>query len=85
MELKQAEWERVLGGLWNQVDKTPADAGVDWLSAPWKVSMAEALRRRTTAPNRWIAEKLNMGAPNSVSQYLAWARAGRISIRILKP
>ncbi len=83
-ELKQAEWERVLGDLFIQVGKTPKHAAEDWKSAEWKVSMAEALRRKTTATNRWIAETLHMGAPNSVSQYLVWARAGKIKIRILK-
>lgn len=83
-ELKQAEWERVLGELLIQVGKTPEDAEVDRKSAEWKVSIAGALRRKTTASNRWIAEKLHMGAANSVSQYLSWAKADKVKIRILK-
>lgn len=83
-EFKLASWERALAGLLVQVGKTPSDAAADWKSALWKVSVAEALRRTTTATNRWIAEKLHMGAPNSVSQYLAMARTGKTKIRILK-
>ena len=83
-ELKQAEWERVLGELLIQVGKTEKDAAEDWKSADWKVSIAEALRRKTTATNRWIAEALHMGAANSVSQYLGWVGSGKLKIRILK-
>jgi putative transposase len=83
-ELKQAEWERVLAELLIQVGKTRKDAAEDWKSADWKVSIAEAMRRNTTATNRWIAAELHMGAANSVSQYLGWVRARKLKIRILK-
>lgn len=84
-ELKQLEWIRVLGALYLQIGKSPNEAGKDRKSAAWKVSVAEALRRKTTASNAWIATTLNMGAANSVSQYLAWAKSGKLKIRILKP
>ncbi|HKK18308.1 MAG TPA: hypothetical protein VJ952_06455 [Opitutales bacterium] len=36
-------------------------------SAQWKVWIADVLKNRTSATNVWIAGKLNMVAPQSVS------------------
>lgn len=70
-ELKAARCEAELEKLLHAAGKSEADARDDFYSAPWKVAIAAALRQTTTASNRWIAEKLHMGAPNSVSQYLS--------------
>ena len=35
--------------------------------ADWKVEIAKRLRKETTAKNPWIAGRLKMGHPNSVS------------------
>ena len=70
-ELKAARCEAELAKLLHAAGKTDADARDDFYSAPWKVAIAASLRQTTSASNRWIAEKLHMGAPNSVSQYLS--------------
>lgn len=36
-------------------------------SADWKVWIASELKKRTSAPNTWIARELNMGVPQAVS------------------
>jgi len=71
VELKAARCEFELAKLLHADGKSDADARDDFYSAPWKVAIAAALRQTTSASNRWIAEKLHMGAPNSVSQYLS--------------
>lgn len=35
-----------------------------------KVRVASVLKRKTSAPSTWIAERLNMGAPQLVSVYV---------------
>ncbi len=39
-------------------------------SAPEKVKLAAIMKAGTSAPNRWLAQRLNMGTPASVSQYV---------------
>jgi putative transposase len=76
-ELKAFRCETELAKLLHAAGKTEADARADFYSASWKVAIAAALRQNTSASNRWIAEKLHMGAANSVSQYLSrMPRAG---------
>lgn len=69
----QAEREE----LWNeQLAATARAAGIDLAklppkkSAESKVLVAAALKRTGTMPNRWLAERLGMGEPASVSQFV---------------
>jgi len=39
-------------------------------SAPGKVLLAAAMKRRTSASNDWLAQRLGMGEPASVSQFV---------------
>jgi hypothetical protein len=39
-------------------------------SAEWKIRIAAKLKQTTSAPGTWIAEKLNMGAPQLVATYV---------------
>lgn len=70
-QLKAFRCETELAKLLHAAGMTEADARADFYSASWKVAIAAALRQNTSASNRWIAEKLHMGAANSVSQYLS--------------
>lgn len=70
-DLKHARCESVLEQLLSAAGKTAADAARDRKGAAWKIQIAQTLRATTSATNRWIAEQLHMGAPNSVSQYLS--------------
>ena len=52
------------------------DLAKDQKSADWKVAIAAALKRRTTATNRWLGAALNMGGLHEVSRQI-----GRASCR----
>ena len=45
-------------------------------SADWKVAVATMLKRRTTAPNLWLADHLGMGSPSAVSRLTVECRQG---------
>ncbi len=68
-EVRAAVWERRLQGVATAV-------GVDLAALPSKRSSAEkvklaaAMKARTSVSNRWLAERLDMGEPASVSQYV---------------
>lgn len=70
-ELKEAQWIEVLAELLRTKGKILADAAGEPKGAGWKVEVASAMRDKTTASNRWLAEKLAMGKPGSVSHYLS--------------
>ena len=73
-EIKAARCESTLAELLARAGKTEAEAKDDFKGAPWKIALAAALREKSPASNRWIARRLHMGAPSSVSQYLSAAR-----------
>jgi REP element-mobilizing transposase RayT len=75
-ELKHLQWAKVLGELLVESKKTAADIAEAKKGVPWKIAVAAALRRKTTATNSWIARELNMGAASSVRQYLSDERRG---------
>ena len=66
---RQAEWEQCL-------QQTAAALPIDLEALPpqrsafAKVQLAALLKAKTGASNRWLAERLQMGAPASVSQYV---------------
>jgi hypothetical protein len=39
--------------------------------APWKVAIADAMKRFTTASNPWLAQRLNMGSPFRLSRLVS--------------
>lgn len=66
-QLNELEWEAIV-----QSEMTNRNIGEDEIKssakgADWKVRIAKRLRKETTANNPWIAERLNMGHPNYVS------------------
>jgi len=50
--------------------KDEAAVAQDRKGADWKVALARLLRERHLAANSWIAERLKMGKPGTVSQYV---------------
>ena len=60
--------------------RTPEEAAEARKGAPWKVALAAAMRRKTTASNRWLAEALHMGSGNAVGEYLSRVKAGKLKI-----
>ncbi len=74
-DFKHVKWESVLQRLLNEAGKTLEAAATDSKGAVWKHELAERLRRDAAAPHAWIAERLQMGSPNSVRSYLSRRRA----------
>lgn len=66
-EANGLQWENQLEKMLSILDKNHRAILSDKKSAQWKVWVADVLKRHTAAPNVWIAAKLNMGAPQSVS------------------
>ena len=73
-EIRTAQWERQLDRALRQLGKSQADMPTELKSASWKIAIAAYLKQTTQAPNRWIAERLSMGTPVSVSQLVGQAR-----------
>ena len=85
--LREAQWAEATDKFLAKVGKTRVDALEDWKGAAWKIAVAEALRRTTSATNGWIAAHLHMGTGGSVSKYVslmgvgAGAGAGKTEIQ----
>ena len=78
-ELRELHWEEILGRCLKEMGKGSKDVESERKSAPWKVAIAALLKRRTQAPNPWIAEKLQMGNPKGISHYVGRLHSGKIS------
>tara|TARA_B100000614_G_C14483323_1_gene467602 strand:+ start:205 stop:1119 length:915 start_codon:yes stop_codon:yes gene_type:complete len=66
-ELNALSWERIVQAEMKRLKKKDADIYRDTKGAVWKVTIAKRLRKESTAKNPWIAERLQMGHPNYVS------------------
>jgi putative transposase len=73
-EIRTARWERRLARALKQLGKTRVEMSAERKSAPWKIAIAAHLKQTTQASNRWIAGRLAMGTPVSVSQLVGQAR-----------
>ncbi|MFP4157316.1 MAG: hypothetical protein ACLFU4_06830 [Opitutales bacterium] len=69
-EAKELIWENCLQRAVRAAGKAGTDIVGDKKSARWKIWIASELKRHTSAPGTWIAEELNMGAPQLVSTYV---------------
>lgn len=67
--LREARWSAALDAALSATGKTASDLARDRKSAPWKVQLAQELRR-TGASCAWIADRLNMGKAESLRVYL---------------
>ncbi|MFO8027919.1 MAG: transposase [Opitutales bacterium] len=66
-EANEMQWEQLLERMLAAVEKDAEDIAAEKKSAKWKVWIANGLKSHSSATNVWIAEKLKMGAPQSVS------------------
>jgi putative transposase len=66
-EANELQWENLLERMLSTLQKNDSAILSEKKSAQWKVWVADVLKRHTAATNVWIASKLNMGAPQSVS------------------
>ena len=74
-ELKRLRWTAALEALLAAGKRTREGARMDPKGAPWKIDLADELRRVSGASIPWIAENLGMGSPSSVRVYLSRKRA----------
>jgi len=65
-ELNEAKWEALVVEQIQRAGKSDEDLQCEKKGVDWKVAIARVLRRETTAPNPWIAERLCMGHPSRV-------------------
>jgi REP element-mobilizing transposase RayT len=69
-DLNEARWEAIVANEMKDSKISESDLKRERKAAPWKVAIAKKLRRETTAPNPWIARRLQMGSPNYVSNLI---------------
>ncbi len=74
-EMRALLWEDRLGRLAKRL-KVALDRLPDRKSAEPKVRLAAAMKAVSSVSNVWLAERLNMGRPASVSQYVRRFRLG---------
>jgi putative transposase len=78
-ELKHMRWDRALDLLLATAGHKRDSLHLHSKGAPWKVEIADLLRRATGASIPWIARKLHMGAPSSVRVYLSVRSRAKIN------
>jgi REP element-mobilizing transposase RayT len=66
-KLNEVNWERIVQTELKERKKKESDIESSPKGADWKVAIAKRLRKETTAKNPWIAQRLQMGHPNYVS------------------
>jgi hypothetical protein len=59
---KEAAWDEALQSVLAAARRTAAELRESNKSAVWKLRLAAALRRKTTATNRWLGINLHLGA-----------------------
>lgn len=75
VEIAEAVRQDALAAALQRLGKNRADLIRDGKSEPWKIALACALKRRTTATNRWLGENLKLGALHEVSRKISqWKR-----------
>lgn len=73
-ELREPLWERRLSSGLDALGKSEAELLSARKGSDWKVALARYLRESCLAPNRWLAERLNMGTAKSVSSRVSFHR-----------
>ncbi len=81
-ELRSARWSAELDQLLAKARRSRADLATAAKGEPWKVALALKLKRKTMAPNAWIARTMAMGTPGSLSVHLSGERR---KIKKLRP
>ncbi len=64
----EALQQRLLDQLLKKARRTRSELHQSAKMADWKVALAAAMKARTTASNRWLAEQLHMGSLHEVSR-----------------
>lgn len=70
-DLRTDENNAALSALMHCLQKSAEDVFSDAKGATWKVAIAAEMKRRTTASNPWLSERLNMGSPFRLSRLVS--------------
>jgi len=70
-EMREPRWERAVAFGLEVLGKMEEDLAADRKGEIWKVALARWLREAYFVPNRWIAERLRMGARDAVSSLVS--------------
>ena len=70
------DFEKLLQKGLSALEKTVEDIRGDAKSVQWKLALATWIKERTSAKNRQISERLNMGHPATMSNHLTTYRRG---------
>lgn len=73
-EIAEELWAERLGIYLAAVKKTERDGQAEPKGAGWKVAVAAAMKRTTTASNPWLARRLHMGSPFRLSRLVTDCR-----------
>jgi len=72
---QEAVWQEELERLLRKLGRPVGDLTQEGKSVAWKLALAATLKARTTATNRWLGMKLQMGNLHEVSRKVAaWTR-----------
>ena len=74
-ELAMEVWRGRLDALLAALKKNTRDIADDPKGEPWKVAVAAAMKRTTTASNPWLAQALGMGSQFHLSRLASACRA----------
>ena len=77
-EMREPRWERATEAMLSELGRKEEDLANSPKGIAWKVAIARLLRERYLAPNRWIAERLNMGQVSTVQSLVSRHRTGRV-------
>ncbi len=77
VELNRLEWQRLLEAGLRALSRQKENPKLALKSAPWKIAIATWLKQRSSVTNRWLTEKLHMGAPDAVSRYVSETVGGQ--------
>jgi len=75
-EANELIWESLLERGLRAAGKTEQAARGVKKSAEWKIWIANEMKRRSNAPNAWIAKRLHMGVPQAVTVNIGRFKAG---------
>ena len=74
-EAKEEALQDILDSLLKAIGRTRSEATADRKFAEWKVTVAAAMKERTSVTNRWLRDNLAMGSVAEVSRRVAaWNR-----------
>jgi len=66
-EVREAQWLGVMKELLTHLGRSAGELPTSGKSADWKIALAVAMKARTMATNRWLANNLHLGNMYEVS------------------